>query len=176
MTGKERRIEIINAVKNAKSPLSGSALAKEYNVSRQVIVQDIALLRASGYDIISMNRGYLLQQREVVKKVICTAHKDSEIEDELNTIVDMGGCIIDVFVEHDVYGELRAPLFIRSRRNVREFVEQITSGEASPLKNLTAGIHFHTIETENEQVFDLIEKDLLKKGYLIKNKLLFTAD
>lgn len=167
MTGKERRIEILSSIKNAKSPLSGSVLAQNYHVSRQVIVQDIALLRASGYDIVSMNRGYLLNRREVIKKVICTTHKDSEIEDELNTIVDMGGCVLDVFVEHDVYGELRAPLFIRSRRNVREFVAQISSGEASPLKNLTAGIHYHTIEADDDQVFELIEKDLAKKGYLI---------
>lgn len=169
MTGKERRIEILDSIKKAKSPLSGSALAQKYDVSRQVIVQDIALLRASGYDIVSMNRGYMLNRQETIKRIICTAHKDSEIEDELNTIVDMGGRVLDVFVEHDVYGELRAPLFICSRRNVREFVAQITSGEASPLKNLTSGIHYHTIEADDEQVLELIEKDLMKKGYLVKN-------
>lgn len=170
MTGNERRIEIINSIKGAQIPLSGSALAQKYHVSRQVIVQDIALLRTSGYDIISMNRGYQLNNREVKKYVICTVHKDSEIEDELNTIVDMGGCVLDVFVAHDVYGELRAPLNIRSRRNVQEFVTQITSGEASPLKNLTAGVHYHTIEVDDERAMAFIEKDLESKGYLVKTK------
>ena len=63
MTGSKRREELINTIKSSTSPISGKTLAQLYDVSRQVIVQDIALLRTAGYDIISTNRGYILMLR-----------------------------------------------------------------------------------------------------------------
>lgn len=168
MTGEERRENILSAMRGAKKPLSGSALAKECQVSRQVVVQDIALLRAAGYPIFSTTRGYLLEQPTSVSRVFRVKHTDSQIEDELNTIVDMGGFVRDVYVEHGVYGRLEAELHIGSRRQVQEFLEQIRSKEAQPLNNLTSGDHCHTVEADSEQTLDIIEQALREKGYLLK--------
>lgn len=166
MTGKDRREDILNTIKILEKPISGTELAKKYGVSRQVIVQDIAILRAENYKIYSTNRGYLLENSQRMKKVFEVSHTDEQIEDELTTIIDLGGTIVDVFVEHQVYGSLKANLNINSRRKVAEFLEKIRNGEANPLKNLTFGKHFHTIEADSEETLELIEKELKEKGYL----------
>lgn len=167
MTGEERRSEILSSINKAKSPISGAALAKKYQVSRQVIVQDIALLRAANHNIYSTNRGYLIHAQQTVIRKLWVSHTDEEMEDELDTIVDMGGKVIDVYVEHAVYGHLRAALDISSRREVGEFIEGIHTGKSQPLKNLTSGKHWHTVEAESEEVLDIIEKELKIKGYLL---------
>jgi len=166
MIGEERRREILNFIKMAKEPVSGSALAEKYHVSRQVIVQDIALLRAAKYDIFSTTKGYVINQPLTVTRFIKVVHTDEEIEDELNTIVDMGARVLDVFINHEVYGLLRAELGISSRRGVKAFVRDISSGKSSPLKNLTSGLHWHTIEADTEQVLDFVEEELKMRGYM----------
>lgn len=167
MTGEERRSDILRRISKAKHPVSGAVLAKEYHVSRQVIVQDIALLRAHNHDIVATTKGYLIQEHPVFSRVFHVCHEDEQIEDELNTIVDMGGKIKDVFVEHETYGVLRAELIIRSRREVKEFMRKMNDREASPLKNLTCGIHYHTVEADKEETLDEVEKELYEKGYLL---------
>ena len=159
MTGEERRNEIIRTIKDSIKPIAGSKLADKYEVSRQVIVQDIALLRAAGYDILSTNRGYYIRKHMV--RIYKVSHTDEEMEDELNTIVDMGGKVIDVFINHKVYGRIRAELNIDSRRQVEEFLE------SSQLKNITSNYHYHTIEADSEKTFELIEKALKEKNYLV---------
>lgn len=166
MTGEERRLQILNAIKEADAPISGAALAKKYHVSRQIIVQDIARLRAASYDIFSTNRGYMINLPSGLTRTFCVSHTDDEIEDELNSIVDMGGSAVDVFVKHEVYGSLKAPLNISSRRQVKLFVDEIRTGKSSPLKNLTSGLHWHTVEADSEETLDLIEEELARKGYL----------
>lgn len=165
MTGEERRNEIIKTIKDSIKPIAGNKLADKYEVSRQVIVQDIALLRAAGYDILSTNRGYYIRKHMI--RIYKVSHTDEEMEDELNTIVDIGGKVIDVFINHKVYGRLRAELNIDSRRQVEEFLETIYSGKSSPLKNITSNYHYHTIEADSERTFELIEKALKEKNYLI---------
>ncbi len=166
MTGKERRREILNTIRGTKVPISGTELAKKYNVSRQIIVQDIALLRAENHEIYSTTRGYILQETNIFSRVFSVVHSDEQIEDELNTVVDLGGTVADVFVEHEVYGNLHAELNINSRRKVKEFLEKIKNGASTPLKNLTFGKHFHTIEADSEETLNLIEKELKEKGYI----------
>lgn len=166
MTGKERRESIIKII-SGKSPVSGGSLSKTLNVSRQIIVSDIALLRAEGYDIISTNRGYLLNSPAGCTLVIKVNHTDEQTEDELNTIVDLGGTVINVFVNHKVYGTISADLNIRSRRNVSEFINNIKSGKSTPLKNITSNYHYHTISAENENILKIITEELNKKGYLV---------
>lgn len=168
MTGEERRSEILQAIQEADVPISGTALAKRFHVSRQVVVQDIALLRAANYDIFSTTKGYLIHMPVSVTRVVEVCHADEEIEDELNTIVDLGGKVIDVFIRHEVYGSLRAPIGVSSRRNVQEFVSGISGGKSSPLKNLTSGKHWHTIEADSRETLDMIEEELRKKKYLIE--------
>lgn len=168
MSGEERRTSILNIICNSKTPISGGKLSKELNVSRQIIVSDIALLRASGYDIISTNRGYVINNPSGISSIIKVNHTDEQIEDELNTIVDLGGTVVDVFVNHKVYGLISANLNIRSRRNVMEFINGIKSGKSTPLKNITSNYHYHTITAESNDIIELIKEELNNKGYLIK--------
>lgn len=170
MSGSERRSHIIDEIKRAGEPISGSALAKKYRVSRQVVVQDIALLRAAGYDVVSTTRGYQLMTETSQRRIYRVHHQDDQIQDELNTIVDLGGCILDVYVDHDVYGRINAVLNIRSRRDVEQFMQQILTGRAKPLNKLTSGEHWHTVEAHSQEILDLIERELERKGYLMAAK------
>lgn len=169
MTGQERRDAMIEMIRNSEKPVSGTALAKELAVSRQVIVQDIALIRAAGYEVLSTHRGYLLGHKGAVTRIFKVSHTDEEIADELNLIVDLGGKVQDVQVNHKVYGRMKADLGIHSRKQVQDFVEEIRSGKSSPLKNITSNYHYHTVEADSEEVLDLIGEELNKRGYLINN-------
>lgn len=170
MKGTERRQEILRLLANSEAPVSGTSLAEHFSVSRQVIVQDMALIRAQRHDIISTNRGYLLNAPLRVTRIIKAYHSDEAIADELNTIVDLGGTAIDVSVRHRVYGHLRAELNVSSRRDVQKFVEEIRSGKSSPLKDVTSGYHYHTISADSEETLDLIEQELKEKGYLCEKR------
>ena len=158
MTGSDRRAEIVRQIKESKAPVSGQRMALAYGVSRQVIVQDIALLRASGYDIISTNRGYLLNAPRTVSRIFKVQHTDEQLEEELCCIVDLGACVENVMVNHRVYGHMEAPLGINSRRKVAEFLEDIRSGKSSPLKNITSNYHYHNVSADSEETLDLIEQ------------------
>ena len=171
MTGTERREAIICKMQEDNVPLSGTKLASIYGVSRQVIVQDIALIRAAGYDVISTNKGYILNtpvENKIVERVFKVIHSDEQMEDELCSIVDLGGCIVNTMINHKVYGHLEAPLNIKSRRNVAEFMKDIRSGKSSPLKNVTSGYHYHTITADSEETLELIEKMLREKQILVE--------
>ena len=169
MTGSDRRQEILKNIKESDRPVSGSKLAKDYDVSRQVIVQDIALLRASGYDIISTNRGYVLEGQTCAERVFKVRHTDEQLETELCTIVDLGGQVKNVMVNHKVYGHIEAELGINSRRKVKEFLADIESGKSTPLKNITSDYHYHTVTADSEETLGLIEEELRKLGFLVEN-------
>ena len=169
MTGSDRRQEILKNIKESDRPVSGSKLAKDYDVSRQVIVQDIALLRASGYDIISTNRGYVLEGQMCAERVFKVRHTDAQLETELCTIIDLGGQVKNVMVNHKVYGHIEAELGITSRRKVKEFLADIKSGKSTPLKNITSDYHYHTVTADSEETLDLIEDELRKLGFLVEN-------
>lgn len=169
MTGNERREKLIQIIRDRTKPISGGELAKMLGVSRQVIVQDIALLRASDFDIISTTKGYMLYQTEdkKIKRVFMVKHSTKDIEDELCTIVDNGGKILDVHVVHEIYGQIVTELIIRNRSDVYDFVEKVRTKKIVPLKELTAGTHHHTIEADSEETLNRIEEALRKKNYLI---------
>ncbi|MDD7388719.1 MAG: transcription repressor NadR [Lachnospiraceae bacterium] len=167
MNSEERRKEIIQTFRSGTQPVSGGSLSDMFGVSRQIIVQDIALLRAQGHDIISTNRGYLLKTPARVSRVFYVHHTDEQIGEELNAIVDLGGSIKDVFVVHKVYGTIRGDLGISSRRQVNGFLDQLKNGQSSPLKNITKDTHYHTVEAENEEILDEIEKELAERGFLL---------
>ncbi len=166
MNGELRRQKIIEILKKARDPISGAALAESLNISRQVIVTDVTLLRAEGYKILSTNRGYMLQEMNKNNRILKVRHNDDQIRDELYTIVDGGGKILDVFVNHEIYGELKADLMLASRKDVDEFYSQMKAGKISPLKHLTDDYHYHTITGESIELLDFIEGELKKKGYL----------
>ena len=168
MSGQERREQIVHLLSTRDKALSGSFLASQLDVSRQVIVQDIALLRANGMNILSTNRGYILYQPKECSRVFKEHHSDAETEEELFLIVDYGGTVKDVFVYHRVYGTVRAEMNIRSRRDVSRFLEDIRSGKSSLLKNITSGYHYHTVTAASEEVLDQIQEMLQEKGFLAK--------
>ncbi len=166
MNGSERREGIIQCIKESKTPVSGQKLASIYDVSRQVIVQDIALIRAAGYDIMSTNRGYILNTPVSFSRTFKVQHTDERTEEELCAVVDLGGCVEKVMVNHRVYGKMEAPLHINSRRKVKTFVEDIQNGKSSPLLNITSGYHYHLISADSEETLDLIENMLREKEFL----------
>lgn len=164
--GLQRRKHIIEMLKQSEHPLSGTMLGKENEVSRQVIVQDITLLRAEGYDIVATPRGYLLNVSQNIVRVIKTFHTPQQTEEELTSIVDLGGVVLDTMVNHKAYGKISVPLNIRNRRDIQIFIEQITCGKSGLISNVTSGFHFHKVTAESEEILDEIEDILRKKGML----------
>ena len=171
MSAEKRRKMIIGLLKTAGVPVSGTALAQQCQVSRQIIVQDISLLRAAGYQILSTTKGYLLQGTPAFTCIFQVQHSDVQIADDLNSIVDLGGTVLDVSVHHDLYGDLKAPLYAASRQQVQEFVQSLQERRANPLKNLTADVHCHTVEAASEQILNQIEDMLKQKGYFLQRVL-----
>ena len=170
MTGSDRREDIVRRIQESGRPVPAKSLAARYHVSRQVIVQDVALIRGAGYEIISTNRGYILGTAPSVSRVLKVKHTDDQLEEELCAIVDLGGAVENVMVNHRVYGHLEADLHITSRRRVAEFISDIKSGKSSPLKNITSGYHYHRITADSEETLDMIEEDLRKRGFLVEPK------
>lgn len=171
METEKRRNELLSLLRKASEPITGSELAKSFNVSRQVIVQDIAILRASGVQIFASLQGYLvpsLPEEDWVRSVVACRHTRDEILDELGIVVDLGGRVLDVIVEHPVYGELRGNLMVASRRDLNLFLKSLNKTEANPLLALTGGIHLHTLEAHDQEVMHEIIVNLNKAGYLVK--------
>ena len=170
MNTAERRGEILKILHNADAPVAARELAGKFGVSRQVIVQDIALLRAVNKDILATTKGYVLysQQTEACHRIYCVNHSDDAIADELNTIVDNGGKVLDVIIEHEIYGQIIANLILENRRDVAEFCDRLKHSNARPLNIIAGGTHYHTVEARSEVMLDNIECALREKGYLVR--------
>lgn len=169
MNSEERRNRIIECLQQSSAPISASCLAKDFAVTRQIIVADIALLRASGYSIVADNKGYVLNTLDDKNiKRIAVKHDKGQVLSELYTIVDNGGKILDVIVEHSIYGRISVELNISSRYEVDEFVRKIDTTKANPLSLLTEGVHIHTIAISDENAFARIKEQLTKLDILIE--------
>jgi len=169
MDGESRRKEIAHALKSSSKAITASSLAKQYDVSRQVIVGDIALLRASGMDIMATSKGYLLPQQETgIVKTIASNHKPEDIEAELAIIINGGGRLLDVAVDHQIYGTITANLQIDSLQDIQDFLEKKEKLGASALSELTQGVHSHKICVENLAQFEQIVAQLDTAGFLFK--------
>ena len=168
--GATRRTELMKILKQESRPLSGAELSRQFGVSRQVIVQDIALLRATNRNILSTNKGYVLfdpdRGQKLCHRSFAVQHTDEQIREELYVIVDRGGRVCDVVVEHEIYGQLSADLILKNRMDVDEFIRKMGETSNQPLKILTGDSHFHTVEAESEEILDEIEAALDKKGFL----------
>ena len=168
MDGAARRRQIVAALEGSARPLSGKELSDMLRVSRQVIVQDIALLRHEGHEIVGLHAGYVLrEERKGLRRLIKCHHTDDQLEDEMDIVVDAGATMEDVIVNHRTYGVISAPLGARSRRDVQGFLEGIHSGVSSPLMLLTDGYHFHHISAPSEDILDAVEEKLKDRGYLV---------
>lgn len=168
----DRKEKIIEEIKKSDKPVSASTLAKKLGVSRQIIVGDVALIRASGTNIIATPRGYILDSKQQNQTyTIAVNHSQEQMADELYTIVDLGGCAIDVIVDHPVYGQLTGKLHLSSRYDVDQFIKKVNNNQAKPLSQLTDGLHLHTIQCPNEDTYQRIVSALDKKGYLFKKEI-----
>ena len=166
MKANERRKAIANLLLSASEAISGGTLSEEFGVSRQIIVQDITLLKGLGYEILSTHNGYVIQKSPLKERVFKLHHTTEQTEDELNIIVDLGGTVVDVFVWHKVYGKMMAPLNIFSRLHVKQFIEGVRTGKSSELMNITGGYHYHTVRADSDDILDRIGKALEKRGYI----------
>ena len=168
MNGQERREQIIKLLGDSNQPVPGVELAKILDVSRQVIVQDMALLRANGEKIISTNRGYVISADKGASRVFKVFHSDEQVEDELNLYVDFGAKVKDVFVYHKVHGVIKVDMNINSRMDVKRYMNDISTGKSTQLMKLTSNYHYHTITADSEEVLDMIQEELIKRGFLAK--------
>ena len=169
LEGYERRQRIQELLEQAHAAVSGGSMAKTLGVSRQIIVQDIALLRASNQEILSTPRGYLLYRlpdRRFSRR-LRVSHTSSQIEEELNLIVDRGARVLNVIVEHPVYGEIQGSLNVSNRKEVQDFIKKIHSQEGMPLLEISRGLHMHTVEADREEILDDIEQALQTAGILV---------
>lgn len=170
MNARERRHGILNRLKNETGPVSATALAKEFGVSRQIIVGDIALLRAGGEPISATPRGYVLDAEALgIMHTVAVQHPDREMERELLICVDNGCTVLDVVVEHPVYGQLVGQLQLASRYDVEQFLNRVRSGSARPLSELTGGIHLHRLSCPSEDAYQRVCRQLDEAGYLLKD-------
>ena len=166
MKANERRKAIVNLLLSEQEALSGSVLSERFGVSRQIIVQDITVLKGLGYDILSTHNGYIMQKSPLKERVLKLHHTTEQTEDELSLIVGLGGTVVDVFVWHKVYGKMEAKLNIFSDLQVKQFIEGVRTGKSSELMNITGGYHYHTIRADSEEILDRIENVLRERGYI----------
>jgi transcriptional regulator of NAD metabolism len=169
-----RRQQIIEMLKRRGEPITGADLSKKFQVSRQVIVQDIALIRAQGYQVLATSNGYIIpKEKESTvhrKSILCKHGGYDEMERELTIMVDAGIKIIDVIVHHPLYGRIRKALNISSRMDVEDFMRNVRKDKAEPLSALTGGEHMHTVEIPNDRAFQRMIEDLKEKGFFVKEE------
>ena len=162
MKSDERRKSIVNLLLSENRPVSGSELSGKYGVSRQIIVRDISILKEQGNDIFATNAGSSPFKERVFK----VFHTTNQTEDELQTIVDLGGTVVDVYVWHKAYGKMEAKLNISSRSQIDQFIESVRSGKSVELMHITGGYHYHTVRAASEGILDKIESALNSKNYI----------
>ncbi len=166
-----RRTRMLEWMSARNGPVPGTELARHFRVSRQCVVQDIAILRAERNDIISTPQGYRLpprQTRDAHRAVIACQHGPERTEEELNTFVDNGVRVLDVIVEHALYGEMRGALTIESRADVQDFLRRWRGTKASLLSSLTRGVHLHTVEASKPEMIARAKAELHSRGILLK--------
>ncbi|MDG5786365.1 transcription repressor NadR [Evansella sp. AB-P1] len=171
--GEERREKIMSLLKERKDPQTGSSLADELHVSRQVIVQDISLLKAKNIPIMATSQGYVLAKEEheglPFSRVVACYHPPERTEEELLLLVDHGVTVKDVKIEHPVYGDLTSSIMVSNRKEVRQFLNKIMETKASYLSELTDGVHLHTLEAKSEADIDDAVEALDNAGFLLKD-------
>lgn len=166
MTASERRQQIARLLSASQAPISATTLSQELGVSRQIIVGDIALLRATGQEITATARGYVIPAQNGLLRCIACIHSAEETRDELDAMVDCGCTVVDVIVEHPVYGQLTAPLHLSSRLDVDQFMKRMDG--AAPLSQLTGGVHLHTLSCPDETAYEHLLQLLRQRGFLVE--------
>ena len=166
MKSDERRKSIVNLLLSEKRAVSGGELSEKYDVSRQIIVKDISILKEQGLDIVATSAGYVIKSSPFVERVFKVFHTTEQTKDELQAIVDLGGIVADVYVWHKAYGKMEAKLNISSRKQIAQFIESVRTGKSVELMHITGGYHYHTVRADSEETLDLIEAELSKRNYI----------
>ncbi len=169
-SGDRRRQQIVAWMRTHGGPIRGGELAKHFRVSRQSLVQDVAILRAGGEDIVATPRGYRLPEgrERGHRAILACRHAPERTEEELQILVDHGVKVLDVIVEHPLYGELRGSLMIESRADLQDFLKHVRSSHASLLSSLTGGVHLHTIEASRPEMISRAKAQLRARDFLLK--------
>ncbi len=167
MAIEDRKQYIMDKLRATEQPISATSFGKMLSVSRQIIVNDIALLRAAGEKIVATPRGYLLESGNQVVYTIACKHSKHDMEQELMTIIECGCGVLDVIVNHDIYGQLSAKLCIYSRNDVDEFLEKIKNSHTLPLCSITNDYHFHTLHCPTPQHFERVKSVMREKGFCL---------
>ncbi len=169
-TAAQRRRRIVAWMRAHAGPVRGGELAKRLRVSRQCLVQDVAILRAGGEEILATPQGYRLPKSpsRLHRILLACKHAPERTEEELHILVDNGVKILDVIVEHPLYGELRGSLMLESRADVQDFLRRIRSSHASLLSSLTRGVHLHTVEASRPEMIARAKTALRRRGFLLK--------
>lgn len=162
----DRKECILEKLKKSKDAISASSLGKELSVSRQVIVNDIALLRAFGHKIIATPRGYIIEKEITEKYIIACRHNEHQIQEELNTIIECGCGVIDVIINHEIYGEFSANLHIYSKSDIENFINKSKTAKTKPLCSITNDYHFHTLTCPTKEHFNQVKQKLKGICYL----------
>ncbi len=173
MNAEQRRSQILACLEQTNEAVSATTLAGKFRVSRQIIVGDVAILRAAGKDIVATPRGYFLQSRQEkngVFHMIACLHEGKRMEEELNICVDHGCTVVDVVVEHPVYGQLEGRLDVSNRYEVKRFVKRVEEQSAHALSELTDGVHLHTLKCPDEEAFIRVKAALSAAGFLYEGK------
>ena len=170
MSSIDRRDNILKLLLESNETIKGSHIAKEYSVTRQIIVKDIAILRAEGKNIIATPDGYIINKNEnKVKAIIAVTHSEEEMFDEMNIVIKYGGIIEDVVVEHPLYGEITGMLMIKNYNELNKFIQKYQEQRAKLLSVLTNGVHLHTISAESEDDINLIISELRKCNFIVSD-------
>ena len=162
----ERRGEILKILKQTEVPIAARELAGRFGVSRQVIVQDLAVIRASTPGILSTTKGYVMEQDNSCTREFKVRHSQDKAAQELNLIVDCGGHVKNISISHRVYGRVSAEMDIRSRQDVTEFIAALNDSQSTVLSTATSGYHYHLVEAASEERLDLIGEQLKAAGFL----------
>ena len=172
MNAAQRREVILKRLSEADAPVSASVLAAQLGVSRQIVVGDVALLRAGGAAIAATPRGYQFHPAPggYTGILACVHRTTDEMRTELYAVVDQGGIVVDVAVENSLYGELRGNLNLASRYDVDTFLVQARSAPESLLSRMTGGVHLHTLRCPDRASFERIRAELDRQGLLYRRE------
>ena len=170
MSAIDRRKNILSDLKKDNNAIKGIRLAEKYNVTRQIIVKDIAILRAQGNLITATPDGYIIGKNDDkrIQKVIAVNHDEDKLDEELSIIIKYGGIVEDVIVEHPIYGEIKGMLMIKNLYDLENFMEKYKENKVKLLSLLTDGVHIHTLTADTEENMDAILKELKEKGFIIE--------
>ena len=170
MNSIERREDIVKLLLDSSSPIKGTDIADKYNVTRQVIVRDIAILRAKGMNIMATPDGYIVNRNDgKVKTIIAVNHKEAEMFEEMSTVIKYGGTIEDVIVEHPLYGEIKGVLMVKNLNELNKFISRYSKQKARLLSVLTNGVNLHTIAADTSEDIEAIISELKAKNFIVSD-------